>query len=76
MGRNISALRIGKSMDILSTIISRVRAEKQKVAEAVTAGTVVNSFDEYKQYVGVMQGLQASLDIIDEILTENDEENS
>ena len=62
--------------DILSEIISRVRAEKQKVAEAVTAGTVVNSFDEYKQYVGVMQGLQASLDIIDEILTEDDEDNS
>ena len=61
-------------MDILSTIISRVRAEKQKVAEAVTAGAVVNSFDDYKQYVGAIQGLQTALDIIDEILTEDDED--
>ena len=60
--------------DILSEIISRVRAEKQKVAEAVTAGAVVNSFDDYKQYVGAIQGLQTALDIIDEILTEDDED--
>ena len=61
-------------MDILSSIISRVRAEKQKVAEAVTAGTVVSSFEDYKQYVGAIQGLQTALDIIDEVLTEDDEE--
>jgi hypothetical protein len=61
-------------MDILSTIISRVRAEKQKVAEAVTAGAVVNSFEDYKQYVGAIQGLQTALDIIDEVLTEDDED--
>ena len=60
--------------DILSEIISRVRAEKKKVAEAVTAGTVVNSFEDYKQYVGAIQGLQTALDIIDEILTEDDED--
>ena len=60
--------------DILSEIISRVRAEKKKVAEAVTAGTVVNSFDDYRQFVGAIQGLQTALDIIDEILTEDDEQ--
>ena len=61
-------------MDILSTIISRVRAEKQIQADTVTAGINVNSFDDYKQYVGKLQGLQAALDIIDQILTEDDEE--
>ena len=60
--------------DILSEIISRVRAEKRKVADAVTAGAVINSFEDYKQYVGVMNGLQATLDIIDEILTEDNED--
>lgn len=74
MGRIYSALRIGKSMkDILSEIIGRVRDEKQRVAEAVTAGTVVNSFDDYRQYVGAIQGLQTALDIINEVLTEDDE---
>ena len=60
--------------DILNEIISRVRAEKQKVAEAVTAGSVIKSFEDYRQYVGAIQGLQTSLDIIDEILTEDDED--
>ena len=61
-------------MDILNSIISLVRDEKQKVADAVTAGTVVNSFDDYRQYVGAIQGLQTALDIINEVLTEDDEE--
>lgn len=77
MGRIHFAPRISKNMkDILSEIIGRVRAEKQIQAETVTAGTNVNSFDDYKQYIGKIEGLQTALDIIDEILTEDDEENS
>lgn len=62
--------------DFISEIIGRVKTEIQIQAEAVTAGTNVNSFDDYKQYVGKIEGLQTALAIIDEILTENDEENS
>ena len=62
--------------DIISEIIGRVRAEKQIQADTVTAGINVNSFDDYKQYVGKLEGLQTALDIIDQILTEDDEENS
>ena len=60
--------------DILSEIISRVRAEYKIQAEAVTAGINVNSFDDYKQYIGRLEGIQSALDIIDEILTEDDED--
>lgn len=75
MGRIYSALRISKSMkDFVSEIISRVRAEKQDHAEAVTAGSNVNSFEDYKYSVGFIAGLQATLDIVDQILTENAEE--
>ena len=59
--------------DIVSEIISRVRAELKIQADTVTAGINVNSFDDYKQYVGKIEGLQSVLDIIDEILTEDDE---
>lgn len=59
--------------DILSEIISRVRTEKTIQAEAVTAGMNINSFDDYKQHIGVIEGLQTALDIIDEILTEDEE---
>ena len=62
--------------DIISEIIGRVSAEKQIQADTVTAGINVNSFDDYKQYVGKLEGLQTALDIIDQILTEDDEENS
>jgi hypothetical protein len=60
--------------DIISEIIGRVSAEIKVQAETVTAGTNINTFDDYKQYVGKIEGLQTTLDIINEILTENDEE--
>ena len=60
--------------DIVSEIISRVRAELTIQADTVTAGVNVNSFDDYKQYIGKIEGLQAALDIVDEILTEDNEE--
>jgi hypothetical protein len=60
--------------DIVSEIIGRVSAEIKAQAETVTAGANINTFDDYKQYVGKIEGLQTTLDIINEILTENDEE--
>jgi hypothetical protein len=61
--------------DIISEIIGRVSAEIKVQAETVTAGTNINTFDDYKQYVGKIEGLQTALDIVNEILTEDDEEN-
>lgn len=77
MGRIDSVLRISKNMkDIIGEIIGRVKTEIKDQAEAVTAGSNINSFDDYKQSVGTIQGLQLALDIINEILTEDDEDNS
>jgi hypothetical protein len=61
--------------DFISEIIGRVRAELKVQADTVTAGTNIISFDDYKQYVGKIEGLQLTLDIIDEILTESDKED-
>jgi len=61
--------------DFISEIISRVSSEIQSQAETVTAGTNVNTFDDYKQYVGKIEGLKLTLAIINEILTENEEES-
>jgi hypothetical protein len=60
--------------DFISEIIGRVKTEIQIQADTVTAGTNVNSFDDYKQYVGKIEGLQTALSIIDEILTEDEED--
>ena len=62
--------------DIIGEVIGRVKTEINDQAEAVTAGVNINSFDDYKQSIGTIQGLQLALDIINEILTENDEDNS
>jgi hypothetical protein len=59
--------------DFLSQIISRTRDEKRKIAETVTAGHNVNTFDDYQRLVGRYEGFQAVLDIIDELLTEDEE---
>ena len=61
--------------DFVSEIIGRVKTEIQIQADTVTAGTNINTFDDYKQYVGKIEGLQIALDIIDQILTENQEED-
>jgi hypothetical protein len=59
--------------DILSEIIGRVKTEQNLVAETVTAGMNVNSFEDYQRLIGRHEGLKAALDIINEILTEDDE---
>ena len=76
MGRIYPHQRISENMkDFISEIISRVSSEIQNQAETVTAGTNVNSFDDYKQYVGKIEGLKLTLAIINEILTEDEEES-
>lgn len=61
--------------DILSEIIGRVKTEQKLVAETVTAGMNVNSFDDYQRLVGRHEGLKIALDLINEILTEDDDES-
>ena len=62
--------------DFLSEIIGRVKAEQKSIAESVTAGTNVNSFDDYQRLVGRHEGLMLTLQIINEILTEDEEDES
>ena len=59
--------------DFLSQIISRTRDERRKIAETVTAGHNVTSFQDYQRLVGRAEGFQVVLDIIDELLTEDEE---
>jgi hypothetical protein len=60
--------------DFISEIIDRVRSEKKNLAEAVTAGTNVHTFDDYQRLIGVIEGLNLTLAIVDEILTEDEED--
>ena len=60
--------------DFISEIISRTRNEQAKLAEALTAGYNVNSFEDYQRLVGRFEGFQAVQDIINEILREDEED--
>ena len=60
--------------DFISEIISRTRDEQAKLAETLTAGNNVNSFDDYQRLIGRYEGFKAVQDIINEILREDEED--
>jgi hypothetical protein len=60
--------------DFISEIIGRVKAERSNLADTVTAGMNVNTFEDYQRLVGRHEGFTIVLDMINEILTEDDEE--
>jgi len=59
--------------DFISTIIGRVKTERNTLADTITAGMNVNTFDDYQRMVGRYEGLTQTLNLIEEILTEDDE---
>jgi len=61
--------------DFISEIIARTRDEQAKLAETLTAGNNVNSFDDYQRLVGRFEGFKEVLDIINEILREDEEDD-
>jgi hypothetical protein len=61
--------------DFISEIIARTRDEQAKLAETLTAGSNVNSFDDYQRLVGRFEGFKEVLGIINEILREDEEDD-
>jgi hypothetical protein len=59
--------------DFISEIISRTRNEQAKLAETLTAGINVNSFEDYQRLIGRFEGFKEVINIIDEILREDKE---
>lgn len=60
--------------DFISEIITRTREEQSKLAETLTAGHNVNTFQDYQRLVGRYEGFKATLDIINDILREDEED--
>lgn len=60
--------------DFISEIIGRVKTERSNLADTVTAGINVNTFEDYQRLVGRYEGFDIVLQIIEDILTEDDEE--
>lgn len=60
-------------IDPLYATIAKVKQEKALIAEACLNG--VDTWESYLKLVGKAQGLQETLDIIDSVLKEDEEEN-
>ena len=60
-------------MRYISDIISAVKAEQARIAESLTAGNVVN-FETYQRLVGQHQGLVKSLEIIENLFKDDENE--
>ena len=61
--------------DILSEILSRVDDAKKRLEASVASGTGVDCFDKYQRLVGKREGLEQALLIINDILTEDGEQD-
>lgn len=59
--------------DLTSQIMRRVSDEIRLIDSALTTGKGVANMEQYKKLLGEREGLQKSLNVIDEILTENNE---
>ena len=60
--------------DFISEIIKRVRAEQNSLADTLTTSMNVNNYEDYQRLVGRYEGLKLTLDIVNEILREDEEE--
>lgn len=59
--------------DLTSEVMRRVGDEIRLIDSSLTTGKGVSSMERYQKLLGEREGLQKCLNIIDEILTENDE---
>lgn len=59
-------------LDPLNATIAKVKQAKQEIADACLSG--VDSWEKYQRLVGKAQGLQETLDIIDGVLKEDEED--
>ena len=57
-------------MSTLGELIGRIKAQRGKIAEALTAGNLPN-FETYQRLVGQHQGLEEALNIINQLLEED-----
>jgi len=62
-------------VDLLSEILNRIKIAEKELAEAIASGVNIHSFDSYQRFVGKREGLSETLSIIENVLSEDDEED-
>lgn len=59
--------------DLISEVMRRVSDEIRLLDSSLTTGKGVNNMERYQRLLGEREGLQKCLNVIDDILTENDQ---
>jgi len=60
--------------DIVSELIKRLKSADQDLTLAISSGVNVHDYASYQRLVGQKAGVQESLDIINQILSEDEED--
>jgi len=60
--------------DIVSEFIKRLKSADQNLTLAISSGVNVHDYATYQRMVGQKAGIQEALDIVNEILSEDEED--
>jgi len=60
--------------DLISELIERLKSADKELTEAIASGVNVHNFDSYQRLVGKREGVLTSLNIINQILSEDDQD--
>ena len=60
--------------DLISELIERLKSADKELTQAIASAVNVHNFETYQRMVGKREGLVDALDIINQILSEDDED--
>lgn len=61
--------------DIISELIERLKNADKQWADAISSGTNIHTFDMYQRQIGNLEGIRHAREILEAILTEDDEQD-
>jgi hypothetical protein len=62
-------------VDLIGEILKRIKNAEHDTKEAISSGVNVHNFDDYQRLLGNREGLTQALSIVEDLLSEDDDEN-
>ena len=59
--------------DLISELIERLKSADKDTAEALASGNNIHTFDTYQRLLGTREGIQQARSILENLLSEDDE---
>lgn len=61
--------------DLISELIGRLREADKELTEGIASGINIHTYDVYQRMVGKREGIKEAFDILNGLLTEDDEDD-